>query len=79
MSQNLDEAYDGSKRPQTRELKPLERDILTRILNDIFHELRETQSLDSLMFVRQHGGIRMDAAEVPLLIEVRDVLNPRED
>lgn len=32
-------AYDGSSAPLKRELTPLERDILTRILEDIKHQI----------------------------------------
>jgi hypothetical protein len=34
-------AYDGSSRPQTRELTPRERDILTRVLDGWWHKIIE--------------------------------------
>jgi hypothetical protein len=73
-------AYDGSsKRRPRRALSPLERDILCRILDDIFHELRATNNLDSLQFVRDRGGIRMYAHEIPMLVSVRKAISPRPD
>ncbi len=72
-------AYDGSNKPQSRELTARERDILTRILNDILHVLRKTRSLDSLNFMDGQGFIRMGLEEVPKLVEIRRVIDPRED
>jgi hypothetical protein len=73
-----DLAYDGSNRPQDRPLTARERDILTRILFDILHELHRSQSLSSLMFIDGQGGIRMDNTEIQSLIEMRNILDPRE-
>lgn len=71
-------AYDGmSKCRQRRALTPLERDILTRILNDIFGQLRREKSLDSLQFIEGVGAIRMDVEEIPILVSIRDAINPR--
>jgi hypothetical protein len=78
MALDLTTAYDGmSKRRQRRALKPLERDILTRILTDILGELRESRDLDSLMFASRKRGIRLNAEEVPLLLSIRDAIDPR--
>lgn len=64
-------AYDGlSKRPQDRELTPLERDILTRILGDILHSVREGRGAP----VRVHN-----VQELELLADLQRVLDPRED
>lgn len=77
---DLSTAYDGvSKRRPRRALQPLERDILCRIIQDIMHELRATGNLDSLMFARRRGGIRMDANEVLILADIYRAINPRPD
>lgn len=84
-------AYDGQSRPQERELTPRERDILTRILSDIILQIHRvavndghlsivtTQNLDELMFANRLGGIRMDLHEVETIVNLREVLTPREE
>jgi hypothetical protein len=86
---DLEHAYDGlSKRRPRRALKPLERDILCRVLDDIVGHLRThgtpypngvEVNVDDLMFACEKHGIRMYAHEVRMLIEIRDVINPRSD
>lgn len=84
-------AYDGSSRPQERELTPRERDILTRILNDIFFAIRREveaapgarltvtpNDLDCLIFDgRMNGGIRLELDELQLVSDIRGVIDPR--
>lgn len=68
-------AYDGmSARPQDRELLPLERDILVRILSDIFHVYGRA-GLDGMDTV----SIRMDEEELRMLVPLRKVLDPRDE
>jgi hypothetical protein len=77
---DLEHAYDGgSKRRPRRALKPLERDILCRIIDDIISELRQEQHLNALMFCSGKGGIRMHAPEIPILVNIRNNINPRPE
>ena len=66
---DLSVAYDGSTRPQTRELQPLERDILSRIIHDILNTC-------TYGYAR---SVRVFASEVELLHNMAEVLTPRED
>lgn len=77
---SMDTAYDGgSKCKPRRALKPLERDILCRVLGDILREIRKHQDLDSLMFDCGEHGIRMSEFEVNVLYNIRGIINPRPD
>lgn len=89
MALDLEHAYDGlSKRRPSRALKPLERDILCRILVDIIGQLRShgqerhdglAVNLDDLMFACNQHGIRLHRHEVTMLIEIQKVIDPRSD
>lgn len=68
-------AYDGfSKRPQDRELTPLERDIMCRILSDIFHAIRRGNHDNLWKVIRT-----INQRELDMLVQVREVITPRED
>lgn len=82
MSEPVDHstAYDGmSKKRQKRALTPLERDILTRILSDIIYQIRCEGNLDSLQFIDGKGGIRMEPEEIPILVSIRKIIDPRRN
>lgn len=81
---SLDRAFDGEREPQRRELRALERDVLCRLLGDVLHRVRETRDLDSLVWADHRsgvgtGGVRLDAWEVPLLLNLVEVLQPRSE
>lgn len=61
---DLAHPYDGSDpTPQLRELHPLERDILTRILGDLLYDPIRPP--------------RLPFSEMPMLEEMLNVLDPR--
>lgn len=67
-----DLAYDGSDEPQARVLTARERDVLCRIISDIFGEIRRTGKTDCV-------PIRMGSQyDVDRLAEISRVINPRE-
>lgn len=76
---SLDEAFDGECEPQRRELRALERDVLCRLLEDVLGQVRRHQSLDALVWADGPGGVRLDAWEVPLLLNVVEALSPRSE
>lgn len=105
-----DLAYDGSSRPQSRELTPRERDVLTRIITGWWHTLvtidaeqrgEQPQFIgaqvefgkwvtpvdlgpfkltrDELIDDPRVAWMRMDPREAQMLLNLREVLTPRED
>lgn len=79
---DLEVAYDGfSKRRARRALKPLEREIVGRILFDVLHEAAGTRhhphSLDNLSFQCGMHGIRLDEDELAIIRNVMHVIDPR--
>lgn len=88
---SLDEAYSGENANQRRPLHALERDVLCRILDDIFkvviplHEMNEDGKYEITRDKCQrlgfkdakYGGIRLEPFEVPLLVDVYNAINPR--
>lgn len=80
---SLDEAFDGEREPQRRELRALERDVLCRLLEDVLGQVRRTGSLDGLVWADfglvSGGGVRLDAWEVPLLLNLVEALSPRSE
>lgn len=72
-------AFDGSSRPQTRELTPKERDVICRILFDIWYHARKNNTENGVPIIAFDAvPIRMGEGELDLLFAVRDVLDPRE-
>lgn len=105
-----DLAYDGSSRPQSRELTPRERDVLTRIITGWWHTLIQIDAeqkgerpnflapqvqfglhvssvdlgplkltRDELIDDARVAWMRMDPSEAQMLLNLREVLTPRED
>ena len=75
---DLDHAYDGgSDTPPTRDLRPLERELVVRVISDVIHHLhRNLGALTSLDAV----PIRLyDQDEYNILVNVRNVIDPRRD
>lgn len=76
-----DLAYDGSNGPQKRKLTARERDIICRLISDDLYLIRK-----SVEWHRGHLGHgqrpyegRTSQEEVPILIGIRDAINPRKD
>lgn len=59
-------AYDGSNAPQARDLTARERDVLTRICNQLLAAI-------------SGQPISVYREEAPLLVDVVDAINPRSD
>lgn len=76
---SLERAFDGEREPQRHGLHALERDVLCRLLSDVRHQLLVHRTLDALRFDPGPGGVRLDAWEVPLLENVWEVLQPRNE
>lgn len=68
---DLNHAYDGSsKRRPRRALYPLERDILCRIITDLLAVWRHDE---------EPVKIRWNLDEIPILVNIRDAIDPRND
>lgn len=70
---------DHDARPQQRELEPLERDILTRIIADIFHRLRQSKNHALDLDLLNETPIRMEPDELRILAAIREAIDPRDD
>lgn len=76
---DLSVAYDGgSRRRMRRSLQPLEREIIVRIIADIFGAARRAhREGKDPMLALDAVPIRMDGDELPLLQGIQVVLDPR--
>jgi hypothetical protein len=74
-----DLAYDGSNEPQKRELTARERDILCRIISDIWAALRQGFQGDGERLDHLVRCIRLDSGDGKRLLEIRNVIDPREN
>jgi hypothetical protein len=83
---DLTQAYDGSCALPTRELQPLERELVVRLIDDVNTQLRLNNGrLESLTFetswpsTRAHGIRLYDQDEYNMLVNIRNVIDPRRD
>lgn len=73
-------AYDGSSRPQARELTPRERDITCRLLFEVwYHAAKNNTEYGIPVSVFDAVPISMQDNDLQTIYEVFKVLNPRED
>jgi hypothetical protein len=75
-------AYDGSNRPQDRELTARERDILCRVLNDILIPIKLNYRRGEPIpaNILDCVSIRVGESDfLNILDRIRTVINPREE
>lgn len=81
-------AYDGSSRPQSRMLTPRERDVLTKVLNGFKYRMLQISDYkpgdENIRFdittldMADFQWMRLELSEIMPLIQLAEVLDPRE-